>query len=84
VFEGQKRKTVVIGVHWKASKHGKLAPRVQFEPVVIGGDTVEYATGFHGSYIMKNKIGEGAKITLCLSGDGDFMSFLAFQHGKIL
>ena len=68
-LEGQKRKTVVIGVNWKASKHGKLAPRVQFEPVLIGGDKIEYATGFHASYIMNNKVGAGAKITVIRSGD---------------
>ena len=68
-LDEQKMRTKVIKVHWRASKHGKLIPRVQFEPIVIGGDTITYATGFNGSYIFKNKIGSGTIINIIKSGD---------------
>jgi NAD-dependent DNA ligase len=61
--------TTVEKVEWNVSKHGALKPRVKFNPVVIGGDTITYATGFNARYIVDNKIGIGAKIKIIRSGD---------------
>jgi NAD-dependent DNA ligase len=46
-----------------------MKPRVQIEPLVLGGVTISYATGFNASFIQKNKIGLGAVISLIRSGD---------------
>ena len=61
--------TRVVSVLWAASKDGYLKPRVQFEPVVLGGVRIEYATGFNGKFIVDNNIGIGAVVTIIRSGD---------------
>jgi len=59
----------VVDVIWTPSKDGYLKPRVQIEPVNLGGVCIEYATGFNGSFIQDNKIGLGAVVELIRSGD---------------
>lgn len=59
----------VVAVHWRASKDGYLKPRVQIEPVCIGGVTIEYATGFNAAFIRDRGVGEGARIRIARSGD---------------
>jgi NAD-dependent DNA ligase len=59
----------VVNVLWSPSKDGYLKPRVQIEPVELGGVTITYATGKNASFIEKNKIGIGAIIELIRSGD---------------
>tara|TARA_Y100000817_G_scaffold205945_1_gene161431 strand:- start:345 stop:1430 length:1086 start_codon:yes stop_codon:yes gene_type:complete len=59
----------VVDVIWTPSKDGFLKPRVQIEPVVIGGVEISYATGFNAKFIEDNKIGVGALIKLVRSGD---------------
>jgi DNA ligase (NAD+) len=60
---------VVVAVLWSASKDGYLKPRIQFEPIMLGGVRIEYATGFNGKFIVDNNIGAGAIVTIIRSGD---------------
>ena len=69
VISDQMAEAKVVDVLWNASKSGYLKPRVQIEPIRLGGVTIEYATGFNGSFIEKNKIGVGALIQIIRSGD---------------
>jgi len=69
VISDQVAEAKVIDVLWEPSKSGYLKPRVQIEPVVLGGVTIQYATGFNGSFIESNKIGVGAVIEIVRSGD---------------
>ena len=69
VLSDQMAETMVVDVHWKASKDGYLKPRVQVEPVHLGGVKIEYATGFNGSFIENNRIGIGTLIKIIRSGD---------------
>lgn len=69
VLSDQVVEAKVVSVVWSASKDGYLKPRVQLEPVVLGGVSIEYATGFNGKFIVDNKIGVGAIVTLIRSGD---------------
>jgi len=69
VLQEQMAEAKVIDVIWSASKDGYMKPRVQIEPLVLGGVTISYATGFNASFIQKNKIGLGAVISLIRSGD---------------
>ena len=69
VLSDQMAETKVLDVEWNASKDGYLKPRVRIEPVHLSGVKIEYATGFNGSFIEKNKIGVGAVIELIRSGD---------------
>jgi DNA ligase (NAD+) len=59
----------VVDVLWTPSKDGYLKPRVQIEPISLGGVKIEYATGFNASFIKDNSIGIGTIIQLIRSGD---------------
>lgn len=69
VLSDQMAETRVVDVHWKASKDGYLKPRIQIEPVHLGGVKIEYATGFNGAFIENNRVGIGAVINIIRSGD---------------
>lgn len=59
----------VIEVIWRPSKDGMIIPRIHFEKVRLSQADLEYTTGFHAKYIVTNKIGPGAIITVIRSGD---------------
>ena len=69
VISDQVAETKVLGVIWTASKHGLLKPRVQIEPVTLGGAKIEFATGFNAKFIEDNRVGVGAVIEIVRSGD---------------
>ena len=69
VLSDQIAEAKVINVIWTPSKDGYLKPRVQIEPINLGGVRIEYATGFNGAFIYDNKVGVGALIELIRSGD---------------
>jgi NAD-dependent DNA ligase/DNA polymerase/3'-5' exonuclease PolX len=69
VLSDQIAEAKVVDVIWTPSKDGYLKPRVQIEPIHLGGVTIEYATGFNGAFIEDNKVGVGAVIELIRSGD---------------
>jgi len=69
VLSDQVAEAKVVDVIWAPSKDGYLKPRVQIEPINLGGVQITYATGFNGAFINDNKIGIGATIELIRSGD---------------
>lgn len=69
VLSDQVAEAKVFDVLWTPSKDGYLKPRVQIEPIALGGVRIEYATGFNGAFIRDNKVGVGALIELVRSGD---------------
>jgi NAD-dependent DNA ligase len=69
VLSDQIAEAKVVDVIWTPSKDGYLKPRVQIEPIHLGGVKIEYATGFNGQFIEDNKVGIGAVIELIRSGD---------------
>ena len=69
VISDQIAEAKVVDVLWEASKDGYLKPRVQIEPIQLGGVKIEYATGFNGKFIEDNRIGIGAIIMMVRSGD---------------
>ena len=69
VLTDQVAEAKVVDVIWTPSKDGYLKPRVQIEPLNLGGVQIEYATGFNGAFIYQNKIGVGSVIELIRSGD---------------
>ena len=69
VLSDQVAEAKVVDVLWAPSKDGYLKPRVQIEPINLGGVQITYATGFNGSFINDNKIGIGAIVELIRSGD---------------
>jgi DNA ligase (NAD+) len=69
VLSDQIAEAKVVDVLWSPSKDGYLKPRVQIEPIQLGGVKIEYATGFNAAFIQERKIGIGALIQLVRSGD---------------
>tara|TARA_B100001769_G_scaffold195119_1_gene155548 strand:+ start:35189 stop:38242 length:3054 start_codon:yes stop_codon:yes gene_type:complete len=69
VLSDQIAEAKVLDVIWTPSKDGYLKPRVQIEPIILNGVTIEYATGFNAKFIKDNKIGIGSLIKLIRSGD---------------
>ena len=68
-LSGNLLESKVIGVNWNVSKWGKLKPRVEIEPVHLGGVTITWATGFNAKFIVEKSIGPGAIIEITRSGD---------------
>ena len=69
VLTDQEIEAKVVDVLWTVSSNGLIKPRVQFEPVTIGGVSITYATGFNAKFIKDNSIGIGALVRLIRSGD---------------
>jgi len=61
--------TPVIGVQWNLGKTGEMTPVVCLKPVTLAGTTVKRASGYNAGYIVNNKIGEGAFVTIAKAGD---------------
>lgn len=59
----------VVNVEWNISKHGYIKPRVNIEPVDMGGVTISWTTGFNAKFIYDNKVGPAAKIKISRAGD---------------
>ena len=69
VLSEQIAETKVVAVLWSASKDGYLKPKIQMEPISIGGSTIEFATAFNAGFVVDNKIGVGAVVKIIRSGD---------------
>ena len=59
----------VVNVIWNPSKDGYLKPKIQIEPVRLGGVKIEYATAFNAKFIEDKKLGVGAIVKIIRSGD---------------
>ena len=69
VLSEQVAEAKVLDVIWTPSKDGFLKPRIQIEPLKLGGVVIEYATAFNAAFVEKNRIGIGAVVELVRSGD---------------
>lgn len=65
----QQAETEVVDILWSASYQGYWIPRLQIQPVNIGGSRIEYLTGHNAKFVVENKVGKGAKIVIRKSGD---------------
>ena len=59
----------VVDVLWEESRYGILYPRVQIKPVDCDGVTITYLSGKNAQFIVNNKIGPNAILSICRSGD---------------
>jgi NAD-dependent DNA ligase len=66
---GETKLSKVILVEWNASATGKLVPRVQIEPVQLGGSTIQFVTGVNARRVVDWKIGPGAHVIIRKGGD---------------
>lgn len=65
----QKATTKIVDIVWSASYQGYWIPRIQIEPVVIGGSRIEFLTGHNARFVITNSLGKGAVIIVRKSGD---------------
>jgi NAD-dependent DNA ligase len=68
-LDEQKQATTVVQVEWNVSRLGVWIPRIQIEPVVIGGAKIEWLTGHSAKLMNESQIGPGARIIVRRSGD---------------
>lgn len=59
----------VVDVVWRTTRHGRIAPRVKIRPTQLSGVKVTWISGQNLAYIVKEKIGPGAKVKVVRSGD---------------
>lgn len=59
----------VVKVIWNPSKDGFLKPKIEIEPIELGGTTITYATAFNAKFIVDNNINKGSEIQISRSGD---------------
>ena len=69
VLNDQMAEAKVVDVIWSPSKDGYLKPKVQIQPVKLGGAVIQYATLHNAEFVIKNKIGLGAVVQIIRSGD---------------
>ena len=69
LLEEQKAEAIVEDVEWNVSKDGYIKPRIRIKPVKLVGTVITYATAFNAKYVVDNKLGPGAIITIVRSGD---------------
>ena len=69
VLDDQIVESKVVDVIWSPSKDGYLKPKVQIQPVKLGGAVIQYATLHNAEFVIKNKIGLGALVQIIRSGD---------------
>lgn len=68
-FPAETKQAKVDCVEWSLSKTKYLIPKVKIEPTQLSGTTVQYTAGFNADYIMNSKIGPGAVVEICKSGE---------------
>ena len=61
--------TSVQGIQWNLGKTGELTPVVQLKPVELAGTIVKKASGYNAGYVVRNKIGNGAFVSIAKAGD---------------
>lgn len=62
-------KAVVKRVIWQTSRKSLLVPKIEIEPVRLGGTTVTYATSHNAKWMVDKGIGPGAVVQIVRSGD---------------
>jgi len=68
-LDEQKAQTTVVGVEWNLSRQGLWIPRIQIEPVEIGGATIQWLSGHNAGIIAEHRLGPGSVIIVRRSGD---------------
>lgn len=68
-LDEQRAETRVIEVEWNVSRQNIWVPRIQIEPVLIGGARIQWLSGHNAAAIEEGGIGPGAHIQIRRSGD---------------
>lgn len=68
-FKPENSSTTVIGMELGMGKTGVFTPVILLKPVELDGSVVSRVSGYNYKYVVDNKIGEGAIVTMVKSGD---------------
>ena len=68
-LDEQKAQTTIVGVEWNLSRQNFYIPRIQIQPVVIGGARIEWLSGHNAAFVEEHGLGPGAMIVIRRSGD---------------
>jgi NAD-dependent DNA ligase len=68
-LDEQREETIVVGIEWNVSRQRYMIPRIQIEPVEIGGAKIQWVSGHNAQMIRDGKIGKGARVMIRRSGD---------------
>lgn len=69
-FQAESKVVKVKEVTYSATRTGRMSPLVWLEnPVELSGALVKKCTGFNAAFIRDSKIGPGAEIEICRSGE---------------
>ena len=69
VLSEQIAEAKVVDVIWNVSKNGLIKPKIQIEPVTLGGAKIQYATAHNAATVVSQKLGVGAVVKIIRSGD---------------
>jgi DNA ligase (NAD+) len=69
VMEDQCADTKIVAIHWNVSNQKFLIPRIEIEPVRIGGAMIQFLTGHNARFLLDKKLAVGAGIRVRRSGD---------------
>ncbi len=69
VMEDQCADTVLKAIHWNVSNQKFLIPRLEIEPVRVGGAVIQFLTGHNARFLIDKKLAVGTKIRIRRSGD---------------
>lgn len=62
-------RTKVVGIDWRVTRHGRLAPTLLVEPVTVNGSRVSRASGKNAKHVHDSGLGVGAEVELVMAGD---------------
>jgi len=68
-FVPEEATTPVSSLEMFIGKTGEFTPVIQLVPVQLAGTTVQRASGYNFGYIVSNKIGPGAIVSIAKAGD---------------
>jgi len=67
--DDQSATTTVREILWATAAQGYIIPRIRFDPVLIGGATIEFCSGHNARNIVDKGLGPGAQVKIRRSGD---------------
>ena len=68
-LDEQKAHTKIVAIEWNLSRQNIYIPRIQIQPVIIGGARIEWLSGHNAALVQENGLGPGAEIIIRRSGD---------------
>jgi NAD-dependent DNA ligase len=69
VLADQCADTRVVNVLWAVSHQGYIIPRLEIEPVRVGGAVITFVTAHNAKVVSEGRLGPGARIRIRRSGD---------------